>query len=142
MRKRKRRNKVSVPVASMGDIAFLLIIFFMVCSNFAKDNYQVDLPNAAKLEQLEKSNVTVGIDAQGVIYFQGKPVDSQGVEYAVAAFVERKVRELPPGADENTARMVLFRCDQSVSREIYVPVIGAISRGGGIVAALGEGAKE
>jgi len=141
MRKRKRRNKVSVPVASMGDIAFLLIIFFMVCSNFAKDNYKVDLPNAANLEQMEKSNITIGIDAGGVIYFQGKPVDAQGVEYAVAAFLERKLKELPPGGDENAARLVLFRCDQSVSREIFVPVIGAISRGGGVVAALGEGGK-
>jgi len=45
-RKRKRqRRKIAVPVASMGDIAFLLIIFFMVVSNFFKTpKIDADMP--------------------------------------------------------------------------------------------------
>ena len=35
-RKRRRRGKkIIVPVASMGDIAFLLIVYFMVTATFA-----------------------------------------------------------------------------------------------------------
>ena len=36
IRYRDRKISAIIPTASMADIAFLLIIFFMVCSNFAK----------------------------------------------------------------------------------------------------------
>ena len=35
---RKKRRSVTVPVASMGDIAFLLIIFFLVCSSILSNS--------------------------------------------------------------------------------------------------------
>ena len=37
MRRKRKKQAISVPTASMGDIAFLLIIFFMVCSKFSQD---------------------------------------------------------------------------------------------------------
>jgi len=138
-KKKKRRNNIVVPVASMGDIAFLLIIFFMICSNFAKENYQLKLPAAPSLAKLKESQISVGIDKDGGIYLGGVRVpDAQAIEYGVSAQLQERLKRLPEGQDDTTARMVLFKCDRTISREIYAPVISAISRGGGIVAAIGQ----
>jgi hypothetical protein len=55
---RKKRKPIPVPVASMGDIAFLLIIFFLVCSEAIKDksNLPVELPQS---EHVATTKVTV-----------------------------------------------------------------------------------
>ena len=51
---RKKRRHVPVPIASMGDIAFLLIIFFLVCSEVSKDNtnLQVSLPESRHVAKM------------------------------------------------------------------------------------------
>lgn len=131
-RRRKRRNAIAPPVASMGDIAFLLIIFFMICSNFAKEaNIEAEPPRSPDLELLERSMISVSIDKDGVIYLNGKKVpDSDAVEYGVNALIGDKA--------EVKQRTVMFKCDYKVDRRIYEPVLDAIATGGGIIAAQGE----
>ena len=69
MRRRRRKADPYVPTTSMGDIAFLLIIFFMVCSNFAKEASQkLKPPKAADLQKIQESSISVSIDEQGLIY--------------------------------------------------------------------------
>jgi len=54
---------IPVPVASMGDIAFLLIIFFMVCSRFAKDpGVSIDPPTTVDVNKLDDYPIVVLID--------------------------------------------------------------------------------
>ena len=130
--RRKRRKMIPVPVASMGDIAFLLIIFFMVCSRFAKDpGVSIEAPTTVEVSKLDDYPIIVLIDQQAQIYFQGKPIDSAGQ-------VEEEVRRLVEGKDDEKSRTVLFRCDRSVDKRIFEPVIEAIAKGGGRVAAVGE----
>ena len=53
IRKRKKPSLV-LPLSSMGDIAFLLIIFFMLASNFMKTaNVDLEEAHAADLERQE-----------------------------------------------------------------------------------------
>lgn len=131
MRKR-RRNAVMVPVASMGDIAFLLIIFFMVCSNFAKEaGLKLKPPRTYDLEALKESKISVTIDETGKIHVQGKAVDNaEAVEWAVKALLEGKA--------EGAEKVVMFKCDREVDKTVFEPVLDAISAAGGVVAAVGE----
>ena len=130
-----RRVPPLVPLASMGDIAFLLTIFFILTSNFAKDDTRnIAPPSAAELEQMEKQNVSVSIDADGGIFFNGRPVGSADViEAGVAAFLV--------GKKDPKDRMVVFRCDRGVDKKVFEPVLAAISKAGGVIAAVGEKAK-
>jgi len=131
-KRRKRRKMIPVPVASMGDIAFLLIIFFMVCSRFAKDpGVSIDPPTTVEVSKLDDYPVVVLIDKEARIYFHGKPIDS-------AEQVEEEVRRFVEGKDDEKSRTVLFRCDRSVGKRIFEPVIEAIAKGGGRIAAVGE----
>lgn len=130
MRKRRRRVAINVPVASMGDIAFLLIIFFMVCSRFAQEA-PLEPPKSIDAREVTKGQISVSIDAEGLIYFQGRLMpDASAVEWGVRSMVEGKTAE--------QARTVMFRCDRSVSKEKFEPVLEAIAKGGGLIAAIGD----
>ncbi len=134
-KRRRRRKMIPVPVASMGDIAFLLIIFFMVCSKFAKDpGVATELPTTIEVTELDDYPLIVVIDKEGTIYFQGEEVGSaKDIEYEVQAFIESIE------SDDPKLRTVLFRCDRTViGTHLYEPVIEAIAKGGGRIAAVGK----
>ena len=65
--KKKKRRTVPVPIASMGDIAFLLIIFFMLTITFEVDKTQVELPKTNIRLEIPKKSAYVSIDPQGRI---------------------------------------------------------------------------
>ena len=62
-RRRKNRLSVMVPTSSMGDIAFLLIIFFMLTSKFMKESHieykSPDSPEARQIEDGKKDAVVM-----------------------------------------------------------------------------------
>jgi biopolymer transport protein ExbD len=132
---KSRRVAPTVPLASMGDIAFLLTIFFILTSNFAKDDTRkIAPPSAAELAQLEKQNISVSIDSDGAVFFNGRPVGSADVvEAGVAGFLV--------GKKDPKDRMVVFRCDRGVDKKVFEPVLAAISKAGGVIAAVGEKSK-
>lgn len=132
--RKKKRKTIPIPVASMGDIAFLLIIFFLVCSEAVKDNSNVpvELPTSEHVEKTKVSVVAyVTVDDSGSIYFDGQPVDSpKDIEWGVRALLTNTV------SDEQ--RHVQFKCDKSQPKEVFQPVLKAIAEGGGIIEAVGE----
>jgi len=131
---RKKRRTVPVPIASMGDIAFLLIIFFLVCSEVAKDkaNLQVTLPLSDYVEKIQATVVArVAVDEDGEIYFDGVQVDNaKDVEWGVRALITNTVSD--------DQRHVQFKCDSALPKEIFEPVLKAIATAGGIIEAVGE----
>lgn len=134
-KRRRRRIRIVVPVASMGDIAFLLIIFFMVCSRFAKDpGVSIDPPTTPEMTKLDDYPIVVLIGPESKIYFQGEPI--AGPEQ-----VEEEVHRLVEGKTADKAKTVLFRCDAKVGKHVFEPVIEAIAKGGGRIAAVGDPSK-
>ncbi|MEY3395322.1 MAG: hypothetical protein RL346_1558 [Verrucomicrobiota bacterium] len=132
--RRKKRRTIPVPVASMGDIAFLLIIFFLVCSESIKDKANIDaeLPTSEHVKQPEISVVAyVALDKEGNIFFDGQKVDS-------AKDVEWGVRSLLTNSVSDDQRHVQFKCDKSQPKEAFQPILKAIAEAGGIIEAVGE----
>lgn len=130
---RKKRKPIPVPIASMGDIAFLLIIFFMVASEAAKN------PNIAltpPLSEFVKTNeatlaARISIDEAGQLYFDGVLVDGpKDIEWGVRAVIN--------DATSDDQRRVLFSCHESLPKETFEPVLKAIAEAGGIIEAVGE----
>ena len=74
----ERRHRVSarIPSVSMGDIAFLLLIFFMATTIFRSDpGIQVRLPEAQTGEKHEKEQVLhVWIDQNSRVWINERPV--------------------------------------------------------------------
>ena len=133
-RKRKRKGPIMMPIVSMGDIAFLLIIFFMVCSNFVKEsNIEYKQPTAEDLDPVDKSGLSVAVDKDGEIYLDGKPVTgSEKLKSDLEKLLADKEQEDVKG------RSVLFKCDNRLPRDDFQPVLEAIVGAGGIVVAVGD----
>lgn len=74
---RKSRVGATVPTASMADIAFLLLVFFMVSTVFVRyRGLKVELPDAEKIEKLEmRRHVTsIWVAGNGSINIDDKMV--------------------------------------------------------------------
>lgn len=134
MKKKRRSHKrdVNVPVASMGDIAFLLIIFFMVCSNFIKESAvrRLEPPRAIDLERVDEAPISVSIDSEGVVYLQGQEVGVAAIEDGVGALIKDKKTE--------KGRTVLFKCDKAIAKTHFEPVMDAIAKAGARITAVGQ----
>jgi biopolymer transport protein ExbD len=131
---RKKRRAVAVPVASMGDIAFLLIIFFLVCSEESKERSDLEVtPPVSEHVRKNEAKVAarVAIDKAGVVYFDGARVDgAKDVEWGVRAILTRTVSD--------DQRRVKFTCDATLPKETFEPVLQAIATAGGIIEAVGN----
>ena len=68
--KKQKRADAMIPTASMADIAFLLIIFFMVTTTHEVDRTSVNLPSAVIREKAEQGAaiVVMAKDASGLHY--------------------------------------------------------------------------
>lgn len=122
-----------MPIASMGDIAFLLIIFFMVCSEISKQKPQpMTLPWSEYVEKEEVDVIArVQIDKDGGIWLDNFQYDSP-------KDIEWGIRALTANTSEDTERKVQFSCDTNLPKERFEPVLEAIAAGGGILMAVGE----
>ncbi len=71
-------------MAGLADIVLLLLIFFMLTSNFIPQfGIQVNLPQADTSAPTEATRVTVAITKDGTFYVDGQRVPSEGLFEAV-----------------------------------------------------------
>mgnify|MGYP003985113975 CR=1 FL=1 len=133
MRKRRTRKRVSIiiPVASMGDIAFLLIIFFMVASQLARQRHNITPPRSLDTHALKETPITVTIDTTGNCYLQGDKL--AGIDS-----LKPQIEMLLKNRRTEKERTVLFRCDRSAPNELFEPAIDAIVEAGGLLGLVGD----
>jgi biopolymer transport protein ExbD len=81
---RLRRSKKSlvavIPTASMADIAFLLIIFFMVTTAYSLDRTPMELPHTEAQEQTAKGAAVISIAEDGTFRFSAGEEDTTVVD--------------------------------------------------------------
>ena len=125
-----------IPTANLVDIAMLLIIFYMACSNFvSQSGLKVTPPKAPDLDKVQEPLVLVTIDRQGGLYLQGRPATgAEDIQSGVADLIKDKA------TDEG--RRVMFKCDESIDRTVFEPVLDAIVQAGGTIVAVGESTHE
>ena len=106
--KRKSKAASEIPSSSLADMAFLLLIFFMVTTTFRKEeDRDVVFPEAEateKLEQPRKDVLHVYVESDGAIYINDQLVATQDVSNVIA-----------PMYAENTAMVVMLRSDRDVA---------------------------
>ena len=83
---KKQQSMEGIPTASMPDIVFMLLIFFMVTTVLKKfDGLPLDLPHARKIEKLNtKRHVSyIWVSKNGVISVDDKIVPVRGVRTVI-----------------------------------------------------------
>jgi len=121
MAKILRKTKVDseIPNASMSDIAFLLLIFFMVSTTFVKEKgLKVDLPHAQAIQKINRQNAaTIYISRSGIISIDDFATQVDQVQFVM----QNKLAE-------NPSIITSFRTDKDTEYGIMVDVMNELKR--------------
>lgn len=102
-----------IPTASMADIVFLLLIFFMVTSVFNLDRgLEVNLPEMERAGQITRKGIVVSIDQKGEVY-----IDGERVEIARVGEIVYTKKSTSPGAQ------VIFKSDRNTKYQNIADVL-------------------
>jgi biopolymer transport protein ExbD len=105
--KRKSGASGDIPSSSLADIAFLLLIFFMVSTVFRKEkNRPIDWTNAEatqKIDEKRKNILHVWVEEEGAVF-----INDQNISYDNIADVVRPIYA------ENRELVVAIRGDRDV----------------------------
>ncbi len=129
MIRRKKKTSPMIPVAAMSDIAFLLIIFFMLTSNFVKEKDIKFTPaKSADIERVKPSTISVIIDKNKDVYIQGQRCSSGAVEPMIRNLLE----------DKNIPKRVMLTVDKDITAKVYYPVLLALGDAKVTITTIGE----
>jgi biopolymer transport protein ExbD len=112
------RNKISASfsMASMSDLVFLLLIFFMITSTLIAPNaIKLLLPNSSS-KTMSKQTVTVYINDKDYFFVEELQVTEDNLESQIAQKL----------TDQTEATIVL-RADKTVAVQYIVTVIDAVN---------------
>ena len=103
LKRRTEIKKGQLDIAPLIDVMFLLLIFFMLTSNFViQPGIKVKLPKAVTSEVLSSRNLSITLTGQDLLFLNDKPSN-----------VNDLTREIRIAAEENKA--VLLKADSSSS---------------------------
>jgi biopolymer transport protein ExbD len=123
--KRKSKAASEIPSSSLADMAFLLLIFFMVTTVFRKEQKRdVVFPEAEatqKLEQPRKDVLNVYVETDGTIYINDRNTPPDQVSNTVA-----------PLWAENRGLVVMLRSDRDVSYQRIDQILKELQAAGAV----------
>ena len=119
----RRKMEASIPSVAMGDIAFLLLIFFVILAR-AQDDSHVRWEPASSVDVVNVSNplASVAIDADGKYFLNGKEIGVGVLADSLTALL---------GNNEAGRRTVMFKVHKTATADLFEPAIEAISKAGG-----------
>ncbi len=130
--RKKRKLSIEIPVASMGDIAFLLIIFFMLTSNFMKESHvELEEAESVDVDTIKQTAISVAVDKDGAIWIQGKQAEIEQLQSGVESYM----------SSLNT-KTVMLTIDKNLTHEQYGQVLMELSKAGAELALIGKEIKE
>ncbi|MFZ0447977.1 MAG: biopolymer transporter ExbD [Desulfatiglandaceae bacterium] len=118
---RKRpRYQVIIPIASLIDIVFLLLIYFLLTTNFmVNEGINVKLPRASAAAPRTEEEITVYVDREGKVFLGQN-------EVALGALF-RKIREMVGNGKD---RLVVVRADRRAVLDKVVAVMDVAKAAG------------
>src|SRR5580692_11792543 len=101
MRFKRRKLSVIPPYVAMADIAFNLVLFFLILAKIQDDrNLKWDPASAVETKKFSNAKVSITVDDHDKVYLNGQEVGLRGLTERVA----EKLGDTPP-----TERIVLLK---------------------------------
>ncbi|MBT3568273.1 MAG: biopolymer transporter ExbD [Opitutae bacterium] len=127
----KKHRKGDIPTGSFSDIAFLLIIYFLVATTLVKvKSITADLPAGEKSNQTQSEKTPVIRLSTNGIRFNDKDVDVELLNERLAA--------LELLEKEESKRTIMLESEKGTPYDLYFQAFAAISSNGGLVALVEE----
>ncbi len=119
-RRKRPRYGIQAPLTSLIDIVFLLLIYFLLTTNFMVDEgIDVKLPQAEASRPQTRTEITVYVDAEGRAFLENTEM-SQGELF-------KRLQELIGNAPD---QMVLIKAERSVVLNKAVQVMDVAKAAG------------
>ena len=128
----KQASSGPVPVDSFSDIAFLLIIFFIVATTLMEsEGFEANLPSATESSNADsqKNVPTISLQGEQILY---------DTDEVTLPEMRRRLAELKLEEQEERLRIVRLQSSPSVNLGTYYAAWAAIANNGGIVVIVKE----
>jgi biopolymer transport protein ExbD len=123
MKIKRKKPQAHVPSMAMGDIAFNLLIFFVILARAQDDSHlQWEPAKAVEIENSGVAKASIVIDIENKYYLNGNNV---GIVQLVPA-IKALLADAPAGD-----RVVLLKVHKDAPAMFFEPAIEAISEAGG-----------
>ncbi len=134
-RRKNRETHLDVDLSSFADIAFLLIIFFILTTSLVRPfGRGIDFPSAVRppVEDTQDKSVSVSILSDRILLTEGGDSEQEVTLTALRAALFERCNAAVTDQD----RMVLVEIAEDVAYERYFQVVTLIAEVGGVVAIL------
>jgi len=129
MLEKERKRSAEIPTASMADIAFLLLIFFLVVTTIDVDKgLGITLPPPGEDIEIQRKNIcSILVNAQGMVAIDEKPVQIN----LINEIISQKLME-------NRLLIVSLKTAKETKYEIYIKVLDQVKMAGAKRISLAE----
>ena len=126
-----KRKEPEIPVSSFADIAFLLIIFFILATTLAQLTGMVsEIPAGKKAEKKEEKTNTVQLMPGEKIRFNE--------HYTAVTGLRKRLRDMNLHNKMDSDKIVQLEAIGNVEYQTYFEVMTAISSAGGVTVIVRE----
>ena len=123
MKIQRKKLTASIPAFAMGDIGFLLLIFFVILARAQDDSHiQWQPAELPEIKMAAAPMATVAIDSGFKVYLDGKEISPD----ELASSLVKVLGDTPSGK-----RNVFLKVHKEAKASHFEPVIAAISEAGG-----------
>jgi biopolymer transport protein ExbD len=120
MIKKRQKEDVEIPSSSLADIAFLLLVFFLVCTTIDVDKglKLVLPPTDVEQQEINRKNISnILINDAGQVLFDNEMVQVRDVE----RIVRQKIAE-------NPLLIISLKTTRGTKYEVYIDVLDQLKR--------------
>jgi len=103
--RRPTAPQATINIAPLVDVVFLLVIFFAVSTTFLETaGLKLELPSSSSTAQREPRELTVLLEADGALSFEGEAVDREQLGARLVRALEDSERKLVVLRADRTSR--------------------------------------
>lgn len=120
--RKKEKEEVEIPSSSLADIAFLLLVFFLVCTTIDVDKgvRMVLPPDDSEEMELNKNNIAnILINDAGAVLLDNEVVHVEGIR----SIISEKLREKPK-------LIISLKTTRDAKYDVYISVLDQLKLAG------------
>ena len=119
-------------ISPMIDVAFLLLIYFLVTTTLQKNeaDLSLTLPGVSSTDskKVKIKQTVIRIEPSGVILVNGEPADSDTADRSVPILTDRLTRYAASTALAQTEPQIIIDCDDKGKGQRFVDVLNACTK--------------
>jgi biopolymer transport protein ExbD len=127
------RSTPEIPNASMADIAFLLLTFFLVTTTINNDRgLSIGLPpppdptNKDEIKMQEKNIFKIQVNSSDALLVEGDPMsDLSGLKESIIKFIRNNGQD-PNSSESPQKAVVSFKTDRGTSHKRFVEILDIV----------------